>query len=80
MTDETDYVDMRPRHILSTLGVFCAVLTGLALYACATAPDPRAALYGVEWARCASDYDAAAEARACMRAVNTAYGRDGGVR
>lgn len=42
--------------------------------------DPRAGLYGAEWARCTVDNDAAAEARACMRAVNRIYGQDGGVR
>lgn len=52
----------------------------LAINCAAAGPDPRAALYGAEWARCSVDNDAAAEARACMRAVNRIYGQDAGLK
>ena len=60
--------------------VWSLVLAAAACGACLTAPDPRAALYGAERLRCVHDYDAAAEARACMSAVDRLYGQDGGGR
>ena len=65
------------------LTVFASVFLALILLTgCAwlAGRDPAVAAYGVERARCVTDHDAAAEARACFARVDARYAklRDGG--
>ena len=68
---------MRHARIIVALWLVTGLL--LAINCACSGTDPRAALYGAQRTLCVTDNDAAATARACMRAVDRAYGQDGGL-
>lgn len=65
---------------MNRIAMFVALVALCAALTFCAGADPRAPVWGAQRTLCVQQHDAAADVRACVKALDEAYGQDAGVK